>query len=84
MMVLTFRAVLIPARGITTLQGQHGQKCSDRACPCQAHAQGVVARPCQDHAQARATCPCESLTLAPLMSYATHVEMRMIIIIRVT
>ena len=25
MMVLTFRAVLIPARGITTLQAQHGQ-----------------------------------------------------------
>ncbi len=27
---------LIPARGITPLQAQHGQKCS-RACPCQAN-----------------------------------------------
>jgi len=32
---------LIPARGITTFQAQHGQKCSDRACPCQAHAQAL-------------------------------------------
>src|SRR5260370_1229008 len=30
---------LIPARGITTFQAQHGQKCSDRACPCQDHSQ---------------------------------------------
>ena len=30
---------LVPARGTTTLQAQKGQKWSDRACPCQEHAQ---------------------------------------------
>ncbi len=33
---------LIPARGITTFQAQHSQKCSDRACPCQDHSQTLT------------------------------------------